>query len=173
MALHTSLRRRLPLNCVALAAAALISVAAVRADSVDIAPSKDNTLYQPAVGEVSNGAGAHIFAGNDSHSLTRRAVLAFDIAGSVPAGATITAVTLTLNMSRTIAGAESCELHRLSADWGEGTSQAPGEEGAGAPAATGDATWVHRFYPNTLWTTPGGDFISTVSDSVMVSGVGP
>jgi hypothetical protein len=44
------------------------------------------------------------------------------------------------------------------ADWGEGTSVAPGQQGAGAAATTNDATWLHRFWPGTFWTTPGGDF---------------
>ena len=39
----------------------------------------DSTLYQSATGSLSNGAGDHLFAGNDNASLRRRAVLAFDL----------------------------------------------------------------------------------------------
>mgnify|MGYP003573010621 CR=1 FL=1 len=72
--------------------------------TVTLNPIKDNTLYQDTSGGLSNGAGAHFFAGMTAAGAARRAVLAFDIAGSIPAGSTITSVALTLNMSKTIAG---------------------------------------------------------------------
>ena len=58
------------------------------------------------------------------------------------------------------------------ADWGEGTSVAPGEEGDGAPATTNDATWRHRFFDTIFWTTEGGDFSGTVSATQSVGPVG-
>ena len=42
--------------------------------------------------------------GNTGNVDARRALLAFDLAGSIPAGATILSAELTLNQSRTIAG---------------------------------------------------------------------
>jgi hypothetical protein len=137
-------------------------------------PSKDNTLYEydPAEGDHSNGAGFHFFAGENGMGELRRGVLAFDIAGTIPAGSTITAVSLTMNMSMTPAGALTVELHKLLADWGEGTSHAPMGEGDGAPATPNDATWRHRFFDNVFWTTQGGDFLATVSASQSVGGVG-
>ena len=91
------------------------------AATISIMPSKDNTLYEydPAEGDHSNGAGFHFFAGENGMGELRRGVLAFDIAGSVPPGSTITAVSLTMNMSMTPAGALTVELHKLLADWGE------------------------------------------------------
>src|SRR5262249_31000646 len=86
---------------------------------VTIGPSKDNTLYQSATGSLSDGAGPTFFAGitgpktNDS---IRRGVIAFDIAGIVPAGATITSASLTLHMSRTVGGPQTVQLKRLLAD---------------------------------------------------------
>jgi hypothetical protein len=53
-------------------------------------------------------------------------------------------------------------------DWGEGASNANAEEGRGAPAQPGDATWLTRFYPNDPWTTQGGDFVSTPSAVTVV-----
>ena len=95
----------------------------------------------------------------------RRGLVQFDLS-SIPAGSTIDAVALTLNMNRAvIAGAVNVNLHRVSRDWGEGTSNAAGQEGGGAPATPGDATWIHAVSPGTLWATPGGDFIATVSAS--------
>lgn len=134
--------------------------------------SKDNTLYQSATGALSNGAGQHFFAGKNNGGLTRRGVVAFNISGSIPAGSTINSVSLILNMSRTISGAQSVSLYRLTADWGEGRSDALGQEGGGAPSAAGDATWVHRFFDTTNWGSQGGDFSGSASASTMVAGIG-
>jgi hypothetical protein len=146
----------------------------VSAAITNITPSKDNTLYEydPAEGDHSNGAGFHFFAGENGMGELRRGVLAFDVAGTIPAGSTITAVSLTLNMSMTPAGAETVELHKLLADWGEGTSHAPMGEGDGAPATPNDATWRHRFFDMIFWTNEGGDFSATVSASQSVGGTG-
>ena len=159
-------------------AAALTGIASdlASAATISIMPSKDNTLYEfdPDDGDHSNGAGFHFFAGETAMSELRRGVLAFDIAGSIPHGSIITSVTLSMNMSRTISETPRIvELHKLLADWGEGTSHAPGEEGDGAPATTNDATWRHRFFDTIFWAMQGGDFSPTVSASQSVGPVGP
>src|SRR5512133_983924 len=71
---------------------------------INITPSKDNTLYEYGAleGDTSNALGLHFFAGETAMSELRRGVLAFDIAAHIPAGSTITAVTLSLNMSKTL-----------------------------------------------------------------------
>src|SRR5439155_1474567 len=141
----------------------------------DINPIKDNTLYEyvPADGDRSNALGNHFFAGETAVGEIRRGVLAFDIAGNIPAGSTITGVSLSMNMSKTpLDTARTVELHVLLADWGEGTSIAPGEEGDGASATINDATWRHRFFDTIFWTTQGGDFSGTVSASQSVGAVG-
>jgi len=145
------------------------------AQLANINPVKDNTLYEydPADGDLSNALGFHFFAGETAMGELRRGVLAFDIAGNIPAGSTILGVTLSLNMSRTgVDTARTVELHKLLADWGEGTSQATGDEGMGAPATPNDATWRHRFFDTIFWTTEGGDFSGTVSASQSVGPVG-
>src|SRR5881409_191969 len=142
---------------------------------ISIFPSKDNTLYEynPSEGDLSNALGNHFFAGTTVFGEIRRGVLAFDIAGNIPPGSTIIAASLSMNMSRTIDGtARTIELHKLLADWGEGTSHAPGEEGDGAPATTNDATWRHRFFDTIFWAMQGGDFSATVSASQSVGPVG-
>src|SRR6266496_5462900 len=146
------------------------------AQLANINPIKDNTLYQyvPADGDHSNALGNHFFAGETGTGELRRGVLAFDIAGSIPAGSTILGVTLSLNMSRTGSDTpRNVELHKLLADWGEGTSVAPGEEGDGAPATPNDATWRHRFFDTIFWTNEGGDFFAIVIASQSVSVEGP
>jgi len=145
------------------------------AQLANINPIKDNTLYEfvPEDGDRSNALGLHFFTGETGMGELRRGVLAFDIAGNIPAGSTILGVTLSLNMSMTPSGTpRTTELHKLLADWGEGTSQASGGEGEGAPATTNDATWRHRFFDTIFWTTEGGDFSATVSASQSVGAVG-
>jgi hypothetical protein len=146
------------------------------AQLANINPIKDNTLYEydPAEGDHSNALGFHFFTGKTGMGELRRGVLAFDIAGTIPPGSTILGVTLSMNMSRTpVSTAYTIELHKLLADWGEGTSQASGEEGDGAPATPNDATWRHRFYDTIFWSAQGGDFSATVSASQSVGVVGP
>ena len=75
-------------------------------------------------------------------------------------------------MSMTPTGAVTFELHKLLADWGEGTSHAPMGEGDGAPATPNDATWRHRFFDSLFWATQGGDFSATVSASQSVDVIG-
>ena len=143
------------------------------AATVTLATSKDNTLYQSATGTESNGAGSYFFVGRTDAAQIRRGVIAFDVAGSIPAGSTITGVMLTLNLSRTRDGtSRTVELRRLLADWGEGTSNAETQEGSGAPATTGDATWIHRFYNTDFWASMGGDFSGTLSATNLVGGTG-
>jgi hypothetical protein len=106
------------------------------AATISITPSKDNTLYEfdPDEGDFSNALGIYFFIGETVMGELRRGVLAFNIAGSIPPGSTITGVSLSMTASRVFNDVErTAELHRLLADWGEGTSDAPGEEGDGAP----------------------------------------
>jgi len=57
------------------------------------------------------------------------------------------------------------------ANWGEGASNAGTPGGGGAPAQTGDATWLHTFYSTSFWTTPGGDFSGTMSATTPIGPV--
>ena len=143
--------------------------------TINLNPTKDNTLYQYVAtdGDRSNGVGSHLFAGGTDNGLLRRGVMAFDIAGNIPAGSTINSVSLRMNMSRTRSDtARTIGLYKLLTDWGEGTSNAEFEEGAGAPATTNDATWRHRFFSTSFWATQGGDFSTTLSASTSVGAIG-
>src|SRR5688572_13361605 len=125
---------------------------------VALNPVRDNTLFQSATGAESNGAGSYLFAGLTDNNEIRRGILAFDVADSVPAGSIIESVTLTLEMSRSRVNDFNFTLHRVTSNWGEGTSNADANEGGGASSTTNDATWIHTFYPASLWTTSSGDF---------------
>jgi hypothetical protein len=153
---------------------ALVLATAAAADEVAIAPSRDNTLYEVDEDddEVSNGAGDFFFAGLTDGNQSRRGLMAFDVAGAIPTGATITSVVLELTMSKTITGDKEIRLHRVLADWGEGASDAPGEEGGGIEAQPGDATWVHTFFDVSLWAAEGGDFDAAPSASATVGDTG-
>jgi hypothetical protein len=135
-------------------------------------PSKDNTMYQDSTGGLSNGAGQGFFAGRNATGTIRRGLLAFNITDSIPAGSNILSVTLTLNCSQTVSGAQEVSLHRASADWGEGTSIAAGNGGGGAPATPNDATWLHRFFNTLFWSSVGGDFLPTPRATQTVTGLG-
>ena len=139
---------------------------------VVLAPVKDTSLYEDSGGTIGNGAGQHLFAGrvgSNGGGLIRRAVLAFDVASSVPEGATITGAELILNLSRSPGGTVQVTVHALTADWGEGASDAAGEEGSGATAVANDATWLHTFFDTSTWQTPGGDFVEAESAKTDVS----
>src|SRR5262249_6055281 len=61
---------------------------------VTIGASKDNTIFSESVSQ-SDGAGPNFFAGTTSintNGAIRRGLIAFDVAGNVPAGATINSV---------------------------------------------------------------------------------
>ena len=165
-------RRTFPAALAFVVFAATLAASAPSAQSVVLTSSKDNTLIEDPAGAFSNGAGEVMFAGRVNTGFTlRRAVLAFDVAGNVPAGSTIDAVTLTLSVNQVNnTTARDLSLHMLSADWGEGTSSATG--GSGAASTTGDATWIHTFFNSSLWTAAGGDFAAGSSATTSVSNVG-
>lgn len=145
---------------------------AVFADTAVLSAGRDNTLIENPNGSLSNGAGPAIFAGRigSASNSIRRAVIAFDVASAVPAGAIVTRAALGLEMSRTSAGPKTLRLHRLLADWGEGASSSTG--GGGAPSATGDATWIHRSFDTLFWMSPGGDFLPGASAAQVVDQAG-
>lgn len=159
-----------------LAIAALLNGQQLVAESVTIEPAKDNSIYSE--GNFSNGIGVHLLAGKTAAAggfSFRRALIQFDIAAAVPAGATINSVSLQMNVSKKPRGDSQSwpfTLNRVTSDWGEGTSNAPLNEGEGTSATTGDATWTHTFFPSSNWSTPGGDFDSTPSASTDLSGLG-
>ena len=135
----------------------------------------DNTLYEDQQGALSNGQGDGMFVGRtgtNSGFVLRRALVMFDVAGNVPAGATVRGVQLALTMTKANSGDKLVRLHRVLAGWGEGASLAGGEGGGGGPAASGDATWRHRFFNTDLWSTLGGDFVATPSAEALVGDVG-
>jgi hypothetical protein len=160
-----------------LAVLLLLLPATTCADTITIFASRDTSLYQDLPGN-SDGAGPGMVVGNTDkgRASPRRALLDFDVAASVPAGATITGAQFTLVMEQAAPAdsrARAVELHRLLANWGEGTTgqgTPAARSGQGFPAPTDGttATWSHRFFNTTPWTNPGGDFDAAASGSAMV-----
>ncbi|PHR49245.1 MAG: hypothetical protein COA32_04115 [Fluviicola sp.] len=142
----------------------LIAVSVKTQITINISPTKDNSIFSQS-GTISNGEG-NLYAGQTNSGDLRRALLNFDIAANVPAGATITNVTLNLQQENSGPGAanDNYNLHPLTIDWGEGTSSGTG---AGAPAVAPDATWTDAMFGTSTWTTPGGDFLASVAQSTI------
>jgi len=170
-----------------IAAGGLAAVPAA-ADTVTLPPTKDNTLYEPITqdgfADKSDGAGPTMFTGKvkdadadpgaGTRPAVRRAVLAFDIAGTIPAGAAIDSVQLTLYADKVkLSTTFNVSLHRLLADWGEGTSNTGNsQQGRGEVPTTGDATWHHTFYPDQFWSIAGGVYTLTASATRTVGNTG-
>ena len=155
--------------CLAVAIALCLSSISF-ADSIVIDAARDTTIYEDNTGN-SNGAGDFLFAGQNGGSSPRRGLIAFDLS-MIPQNATIDSVSLSLFVSQANSTMADVSLHRLEADWGEGTSDAPGGEGGGTAAAAGDATWDDSVFGMTAWASQGGDFAPNASATTTVGGAG-
>lgn len=130
------------------------------------AGARDNTIYDHD-GGLANGAGDHVFTGQNGQGQNRRALIMFDLdgAGLPNDEIVVTSVGLTMTVSQTNSQSRVISLHRLLADWGEGAEDAGGSEGAGAIATPGTSTWTHNFYDTSTWASLGGDFDPLASAS--------
>ena len=149
---------------------AISKIVAAQVSTALLYPSKDNTIYSDF--PTNSNALGSLYSGNNANGNPRRALLAFDIAGNLPAGALVTSASLTLHLSSSANGTNpsSMSLCRLSQDWGEGTSNGIG---SGAAATTGDATWTARLYDATnptLWTPAAGGTYSAAASATATVG---
>jgi len=166
-----------------IALAFLLMPLAVRADfTAVIGASKDNTMFEN-VPNNSGGGAAGIFSGTNNMPSKRRGLIAFNIAGSVPAGATITGVELSMYLANAPnTNNQTIELHRMMFNWGENTadtsSPAINGVGNGVAALSGDVTWNENFFGTSAWTSlgtttaPGATnaFSAIISGSAIVGG---
>lgn len=140
------------------------------AASSTLVADRDNSIYSELPSN-SNGAG-ELFAGLIVNtSGIRRALMHFDLS-SVPAGSTVSSAAVTMQVTKTsfaTSGDFNFSLHRLTRNWGEGTSFGTG---TGAAAQPGEATWHQAMAGSTPWTTTGGDFTSPASASRLVGNLG-
>ena len=165
---------------------ALVLLAAVycSAELIELEAQRDNTLFEAlppfdassAEANRSNGGGDHLFCGRSKQReealQRRRGLIHFAVSDAIPPDAHITDVTLVLYLSQTITEpafkATEVTLHRLRRNWGEGRFDPGGQEGGGANAQSGDATWLHTFFAAAMWAEPGGDWEPTPSATAMI-----
>lgn len=141
--------------------------------TIAIVADKDNTIFS-TYPDNSNGAGEYFFVGKNSalnQNSVQRALIHFDLS-SIPAGAIISAATLTVYVNKSGPNPTGIELRKLATDWGEGTSDAAGNEASGVATSPNDASWIKSITPSTAWATPGGNFSTTASSSVSTIGGG-
>ncbi|MEX0636605.1 MAG: DNRLRE domain-containing protein [Ferruginibacter sp.] len=156
--------------------AALLMYCSAISQNVVLNAVADNTIHSELINN-SNGAGENFTAGVTCQSGIRRGLIKFDFS-SIPAGATITGVSLQMTVNKAVSGASDFSIHRLVDTWGEGTTNAGNVgDGQGVTASLGDATWVCRFANgvggcNSNWSISGGNFVSTASAVASVNGIG-
>jgi hypothetical protein len=140
---------------------AVLAVASfARASVVTVGAAKDAMIFGTS-GDIdtgnASGKGPVLAAGADGSSNKNRALILYDVASAVPAGATITDVTMTLSLAQVAGSKASTYLSRtfrlfdLRQAWGEGNSGLPTSSnltgvGQGYPRQTGDSTWDYAFY---------------------------
>lgn len=146
------------------------------ADTITVTANADGTIYEESTANA-NGAYQLFHVGNNSGGNARRALIRFPVT-TIPAGSTITSVTMTIVVDHTNGGAGSVSntinVHRLTQTWLEGPVNAAGGGGGGTGAladasADNSATWSHRIYNSNTWTTAGGTHVAASSDSTAVA----
>ncbi len=147
---------------------------------------RDTTIFSES--DFSDATGSYMFAGVAGGQGTRRAMLSFSVTSTtIPAGASVAAARVTLQMTKqaqTGAISNTFTLHKMNAQWLEGTSNSDGQSpgpGFGIQATVNDATWNFRKITSvgpplagTAWTSPGadGDYVDAISGSVFITTTG-
>jgi len=149
-----------------------LTAQAAEAEVVVVEADRDATLIEHPDGDLGNGSGPSLFVGRTGQSQNgvRRAVVRFDVASALPQHAIIESVSLALYEAPSNPATREIRLHRVLTDWGEGASASSG--GSGAPAETGDVTWIHTFHDSDFWVHSGGHFVGRVSARLDVAGSG-
>jgi len=134
---------------------------------LDVIASKDNSIFEED--ELSNGAGDYIFTGKTKNGNLRRALVQFDLSGEVPEGVSIDSAHLILRPSKVKTSGTTVKVFKVLTEWGEGNSDADGQEGQGIAAAQNDATWTQANTGGSSWIKPGGDFEMEASATTIVN----
>ncbi len=126
-----------------------------------IGASKDASIFADTPeGSISNG---RLFIGRNRTGSVRRGLIAFDLS-EIPTGSIVDSVELTMTVSDSHDSGFTISMHRMQADWGEGTTVGTGGgRGRAQPATPNEVTWLHRFFDTEFWSSPGGDFFATPS----------
>jgi hypothetical protein len=146
---------------------------------ITIGASQDATLLGGTDATTNQSlADPGLFVGTDGQDNPKRSLIEFNVATAVPAGSTITGVSLQMTVGQ-VAGsgggsgggsgsAETISLFDESQAWGQPTNVAGatsfGGTGHGGAPDPGDATWNYAFYNTTPWTIAGGDWSTSLTD---------
>jgi hypothetical protein len=167
-----------------------LGLSAARADLMKNLPAvQDATLLGGSDSTTNNSlADPGMFVGTDGQGNAKRGLIEFNIAGAIPANATITGVTLTLTEGQSAGsggansgpqGPQTITLFDETQSWGQPTNVAGatsfGGNGHGKAPANGDATWNYAFYNSTpanatAWTVAGGNW--TTSSTAIATNTG-
>ncbi|HYV29227.1 MAG TPA: DNRLRE domain-containing protein [Candidatus Eisenbacteria bacterium] len=141
----------------------------LQADIIILKPVADTALNQTNP-DFNLGGLTNLDSGTTASGEINRAVLKFDIAGSVPPYANIRRVEMSLTVVSRPTQQCIYSLHRLLRDWGEGNGA---DSNSGSSAKNGEATWQARFFPDILWSAPGAtapaDFVEVPSGTQSIS----
>ncbi len=158
-----------------LASALTLVLASGRVGGAEVAlvPSADTCVFAVAPSN-SMGGSLSLAVGGNGKKQPGRGLIRFDITPALPAGATVTAARLVLQVTKDPGSAppSSFHLHRLLVPWTEGR----GTGNTGSKAAAGEVTWSHRSFPDTKWSADGGlegvDYVATPSALVAMQDAG-
>lgn len=133
--------------------------------TVNIPVAADATIFSDST-HYADGRGV-LRSGKICNGNERRMLMYFDLSAYVPLNATVTDVRLDVNVfaGGSGIGNDSYKIYQLQEEWTEGPSLAL--SGQGVPATTNDVTWNDRTYNSVAWSTPGGTFDSTASDTLV------
>ena len=127
----------------------------------------DNTMFKDL--PLSNGIGEYFFAGTTKDDVTKRALVMFDLAESVPEGVIVDSAILVLIPTKVKPGSTSIDVHMVTTEWGEGSSKAEDGDGKGDVATANDATWEYAKFNTHPWIKSGGDYAIEASATSTVS----
>ena len=150
-----------------------LAVTPLCAEMLHVPADRDATLIQDPSGGRANGSGPAVFAGRTGQGEygLRRGLIRFDVAAVLPERAIIDRVFVSLYQTSTSNTApHTVGLHRVLEDWREGPGFSSG--GGGAPADTGDVTWLHTDYDLQYWVRAGGHYIAHPSARKTIGGAG-
>jgi hypothetical protein len=151
---------------------------------VVIPPSADTSLIE-LVPDNNLGGERYLLVGTSENLTRHRAILKFNIAAALPAGAKVTSVQLSMEVTQVPQNGDpipsNFEVHRLLRDWGEGNKVSPTNctscGGLGVSATLNEASWSNRFSLTTNSWGAGGaqeavDYVTETSSDQFIYTVG-
>ena len=152
----------------------------LKQQTLSLTSTKDASIFLEDGGSVvsNNGSGVSDLLRigyNNEASCYVRTLVAFDVS-ALPAKAVIVSATLSFTLGKSGDRLGGASVYKLTQTWAEGTTDDNCYyyntcSSAGSTITTGaDVTWNSTSNGGTAWTTAGGTFVSTPSDSVANGG---